>query len=310
MAREYSLSGGAGRLITTDPDPLEVALRQAQLEELLQKPQIERAQLALQQQDLKLRGSTAASAREFDTFKANLEKQKAIESGDIDRAKLIEEQTRTKDTRAYQQGSLGEETRYHTGVLGEQKAGREQQARSASESTRGALMAHVLSQYGPAELAGQTPVGGVAAVLRNAGFGELESGMEEAHQGVAKSKAAQALPEIQALKPEQRTTAISEMPERTRKALLGMMNQPAAGVTGPPSEIQEPAAPKPSTTATPLPVAPPTAAPVVNPNVQPPTFNVDKLMSNLVGTPTMEELKRRRRSQQPAALTPFRQNQY
>ena len=63
-------------------------------------------------------------------------------------------------------------------------------------------------------------------------------------------------------------------------------------VQGPPME---------TTAAAPLP--PPIA-------VRPPTVNVDQLLQNVVGGPTMEELKKRRLSQQAAVLTPFRTNQY
>jgi hypothetical protein len=55
-------------------------------------------------------------------------------------------------------------------------------------------------------------------------------------------------------------------------------------------------------------IGPPVVA--VNPNVRPPTVDVDKLLQSTVGGPSMEELERRRRAQQVAVLTPFRTNQY
>jgi hypothetical protein len=54
----------------------------------------------------------------------------------------------------------------------------------------------------------------------------------------------------------------------------------------------------------PAPIGPPVA------NVRPPTVNVDQLLKNVVGAPSMEELERRRRAQQVAELTPYRTNQY
>lgn len=230
MPRSYSLSGGAGQLITTDPDPLEMALKRAQLEELLQKPQTERAQLALQQMEQRRLAEQGARAGQIDTSRLELEKQKAIESGDIDRARLEAEKSRYGAEDRFHQGSLAEEVRYH-----------KESASGEKEKTRANVLGDIMSHYAGREGIEGTgvPSGAVGAAAAALGFPELSKGFAEAGQKVATGKARALLPEYQKYTPEQRTKELAAQPEEIRAALTGLLGASQSGEqaltpTGPP----------------------------------------------------------------------------
>lgn len=393
MARQISL-GGPGTLIQQDPDPLELALKQAQLAKLLQDPASERAQIALQMQDQRLRGSIAAGQQEIGRGQLGLDTRKLDETLPIEKGKLTVDQQRLAAEDRYRTGSLEEERRFHTNTNEAEKA-----------RVRAGLTGDILTHVLPGEMSGQVPKGTVEAMLTASGSPDLAASIKSVQNRKMLADAIKFADQNKTLDEKKFGAATAGLPPSTdteftnaawnqykashpnaygkdvvaaaQKALQpqeptvagaaptagGAYVAPAAGsaavgwAMGPDSPLASstpgvsqlgPTKPQmgivdpnnPSevlplpgreTTPTKLPpvsqtaaaapvapaVVPPTTAPVaatlpppINPNVRPPDLNVDQLLQNFVGSPTMEELKKRRLSQQAAVLTPFRTNQY
>jgi hypothetical protein len=167
MPRQYSLSGGAGQLIVPEQDPLEVAYRRAQLEDLLQKPSLERAQLALQRRDQELKAATAAGQLGLGTGQLGLDTRKLEETLPIERGKLTVDQQRAAAEEKFRTGSLAEETRFHTATNEAEKA-----------RVRAGLVGDVMTHMLPSELSGQLPKGSVEAAYTALGAPELASSMK------------------------------------------------------------------------------------------------------------------------------------
>lgn len=397
MARNYALPGGS--ITLTDPDPLEVALKQAQIAKLAQEPELERRQLALQQWEARQRGQIAAGQQSIGLGQLGLDQQKLAETLPIEKGKLSVDERRLAAEDKYRTGSLAEETRFHNVTAGNE-------ATRVKAGLVGDTLTHVL----PGEMSGQIPKGTVEAMLTASGFPELAGSIKSVQNRKMLSDAIKFADQSKTLNEKQFGTATAGLPPGTEeefrnaawnryksthpniygkdvvsaaeKALqppeptaaaaapaanpltnayvapaagsasvgwamgpdsplasttpglsaLGPKN-PQMGIVDPsnPSEVLPVTGPgtipKPPPPASQLmkvangemqgpPMPPSTTAaagalpPPINPNVRPPSVDVDQLLKNVVGAPSMEDLRKRRLSQQAAVLTPYRTNQF
>lgn len=176
MARQYSLPGGT--LSLTDPDPLEVAKRRAEIDALLQKPVIDRGTLALQQWEAQQRGQIAAGQHQLGVGQLSLDQQKLAETLPIEKGKLTAEQQRVADESSYRKGSLAEETRFHNETVANEAA-------RVKAGLVGDTMTHIL----PGELAGQIPKGTVEALIGSLGYPDLAASMKSVSDRATIAKA-------------------------------------------------------------------------------------------------------------------------
>jgi hypothetical protein len=204
MPRQYSL--GAGTLIQNDPDPIELALKQAQLAKLLQDPASERAQIALQLQDQRLRGAIAAGQQDIGRGQLGLDTRKLEETLPIERGKLTVEQQRAADEAGYRKGSLAEETRFHTATNEAEKA-----------RVRAGLVGDIMTHMLPSEMSGQLPKGSVESAVTALGMPELAASMKSVANRAMLQKAIAFADQSKTLNEKQFGAATAGLPPGTEE---------------------------------------------------------------------------------------------
>lgn len=219
---QYDLGGG-GTLVVTPQDPLEVAMRRAQLEDVLSRPQIERDRLQLEREAGQRAYQQLMQTGEIE--RSRLGEETRYHSGQLEEsradraARIANEQANLAETTKYHEGSLAEDTRYHTGLLGEEKAKRE-----------AGLVADTMSHFLPSEgLPGGPAKGSTAEIAAQFGYPQISAGLAAATKNAAIESAKQNLPTYMGYTPEQREKELGAMADpNVREALRGMLPPPAA----------------------------------------------------------------------------------